>query len=160
MKCLHLNCKPDFAGRTETPTHFITPWRCPTPGCPKVFMRKTKKSRSSGLQKRSKIQKVSDKHRAWESQYQAQHRSDDPMQGARCPCCRGRVFRKEELERHHPYGRKRGWILIYVYICSSYHTWIHAHGREARALGWLQPEYEGRDRQSTENNIPKPWLNS
>lgn len=154
MKCLHLTRKPDPRGRKETETHFITPWCCQ--GCGDVKFRKTKKSRGKALQSKSKIKKVSDKHRAWESQYQQMHRADDPLQVAKCECCRGQVFHKNELERHHPYGRKRGWILVYVYICRKRHNWIHANGKEARRLGWLQPEYEGRERQSTENP-PQPW---
>lgn len=51
----------------------------------------------------------------------------------------------ENVERHHPFGRKGKRLLIFVYIDKWLHQEIHDKASWARVQGWLQPEFEGRD---------------
>jgi hypothetical protein len=47
-------------------------------------------------------------------------------------------------ERHHPAGRAKFRILCYFYVTPDLHKWIHGNGKEARRIGALLPEFEGR----------------
>lgn len=66
----------------------------------------------------------------------------------------GSLTTKHCLERHHPFGRKGKYLLIYCYIHSSTHEKIHCESTWAREAGWLQGPYEGR---AIDPDAPKPW---
>lgn len=42
------------------------------------------------------------------------------------------------LEPHHTQGRINENILIFKLICPVCHRYLHDHGKEARATGWLK----------------------
>ena len=67
----------------------------------------------------------------------------------------GVVKPKSQLDPHHPKGRCGENILYYFWIVKSYHDWIHANGKEARSLGFLAPEFDGR---ISNSKTPNPWL--
>ncbi len=58
------------------------------------------------------------------------------------------------MESHHVFGRLGNRMLAYLFITPELHKWIHANGREARRLGWLQGPYDGRP---LDPNAPRPW---
>jgi hypothetical protein len=55
-------------------------------------------------------------------------------------------------ERHHPAGRSKYRILCYRFVTPETHEWIHANGREARRIGALLPEFEGRESKEWQND--------
>ncbi len=56
------------------------------------------------------------------------------------------------MECHHPFGRLGERILAFVWVCGPCHQMIHDEGQQARAMGWLQPEFDGRS-----GPAPRPW---
>jgi hypothetical protein len=59
---------------------------------------------------------------------------------------------RDGCERHHPAGRAKFHILCYRFVTPEVHEWIHANGSEARRIGSLLPEFEGRESQSWQND--------
>ncbi len=48
------------------------------------------------------------------------------------------VNMEPNLEPHHTQGRINENILVFKLVCPICHRWIHDHGKEARATGWLK----------------------
>lgn len=52
----------------------------------------------------------------------------------------GKVTRERTTDIHHSAGRSGKWLndeRFWIATSRSGHQWIHEHGREARAKGWL-----------------------
>lgn len=107
--------------------------------------------RKSALKKGKRLAAYSPKKKAWKKRYEESLAKDSPLQR---DASTGVPSFKERLEPHHPYGRKGKYMLIYCYINSSFHRWIHDHGTEARMRGWLQPKFDERP---LDPNVPLPW---
>lgn len=108
------------------------------------------KKGSRGLRK-TRLKPRSTKAASWTRRYIAQHRSDHATQR---DALDGELRDKDSMDRHHPFGRKKHYILIYCYLTPACHEWIHAHGTLAREQGWLQPPYESRP---YDPDWTRPW---
>lgn len=114
----------------------------------------------SSLQTKTRIKPFSKKQRkklqAYAASESAQN-TDEPA-CAMCGC-------KENLTKHHPYGRSgltelgEECITVWIWLCASFgnrcHDVVHENPNESIELGWLQPEYRG---QKPNGPRKKPWL--
>lgn len=112
--------------------------------------RKTPLKRKTALKKGKRLAPQSPAKKRWLKLYQESVANDPILQR---DAFSGKVVLKERLEIHHPFGRKNKYLLIYCYIDPSQHRWIHDHGGDARAQGWLQGPYEGKPL----DDRPRPW---
>lgn len=53
-----------------------------------------------------------------------------------CPRC-GLSLPKDQLERHHPAGRRKAAFLFTVQTCSPCHRWTHQNPKDAEDIGLL-----------------------
>ena len=60
---------------------------------------------------------------------------------ARCDKCKRHST--NNLQPHHPNGRKGKHLFEVSAICEPCHSWIHDHSTAAYYLGWLTPAYRG-----------------
>ncbi len=105
----------------------------------------------SPMKRKKALNKVSAKKRRWMDQYVVQKIRGAEWQ--KCPHCVGYAH-KSMMEPHHPFGRVKERLLIYVWICKGLHQWIHDNGKVARELGWIQPQFDGR---KADPSLPRPW---
>jgi hypothetical protein len=119
-----------------------TPLRSKEPG-----LKRSPLLRKTGLPypaRKTKLKPMSQKKIAWKRQYAEEKKLDTFPRPCRCPDCKGRKWERPQMDPHHPMGQAGAHILIYVWVCRPFHTWIHDHGQRARELGYLQPEFDGR----------------
>ena len=113
-----------------------------------------KKKKTAKPLKQTRIRQASKSKEKLLAEYRAAKDAAAKIGG--CANCK-KAFLRGDLDAHHTHGRAGRNILIFVFICRSLHTKIHANAKLAREAGWLQPEYDGR--QSTEAS-PKPWADA
>jgi hypothetical protein len=105
--------------------------------------------RNYSSMKRTPIRKVSKEKMAWIAKYARAKKllPEYPV----CAKCR-LVRRIDGMQFHHPFGRIGERIMAFLVLCPFCHEMIHDEGAQARALGWLQPEFDGRS-----GPAPRPW---
>lgn len=153
--------------------------KCSRPGCNYDRKQKVKTdSQTEGwmnilrpqaiISRKARLRPIAPKKQEWTRQYNAIHEKVPYL--IRCAGCH-RPSYKDELDRHHPWGRRGARILDYLYICRScvhlggfvgfcgLHDKIHSLPDWAYEIGWLQPEYRKHKSQLTEEdaNHPIPW---
>lgn len=101
--------------------------------------------------KKSPLKKKSKNKAYWERLYKKQWMSDPESV---MDAYTGMYMPKARMQRHHPARRFGQNILIYCYITPEFHTWVEAHSKESRKLGWLRSEWQGYVKDSSQ---PRPW---
>lgn len=108
--------------------------------------------------KRTRLRPYSPEKNAWNHKYVKAKKAFPSA--VHCACCH-HLFHKDVLEPHHPFGRIKERILAFVWLCQPCHRIIHDEGKQARSLGWLQPQFDGREgetrrmwKQECEQNWP------
>lgn len=98
--------------------------------------------RSSPLKRRTALKPMSKSKELWVRRYRDLKKAtiSDSMQ---CAICKRR-FGPEMMEPHHPAGRVGSRILVFRWLCKRDHQWTHDHGKEARELGIILPQFDGR----------------
>ena len=86
--------------------------------------------------KRRRLPPVSESRKALSVAYRACYEAIPAC--CQCPRC-GLSLPKNQLERHHPAGRRKAAFLFTVQTCSPCHQWTHAHPKDAEAVGLLWP---------------------
>ena len=86
--------------------------------------------------KRRRLPPVSESRKALSVAYRAGYEAIPAC--CQCPRC-GLSLPKNQLERHHPAGRRKAAFLFTVQTCSPCHQWTHAHPKDAEAVGLLWP---------------------
>lgn len=114
--------------------------------------RRTPLKRGDKPLKKTRLKPQSDTKAAFAKLYAQKKKDAHPFQY--CAMCH-QGSHKDTLEPHHHSGRIGYRILEFVWMCKACHDWVHANGTMARAMGWLQPAFDGRPDDGT---CPKPWL--
>ncbi len=105
--------------------------------------------RGGFIQRKTPLRPVSCERTRWNSKYtRAKAHAPAFPSCARCGASRLR----DHMEPHHPFGRLGERILAFVWVCGHCHDAIHDEGQQSRALGFLQPEFDGRT-----GEVPRPW---
>jgi len=123
-------------------THSFIDLRC---DCGKRKTKKAKlpKKKASTPMKKTRLKPQSDSKQAYAKVYAAMKKAyPEPIRCA-VPECR-KILHRDQVSWHHPRGRIKARLLCFVPLCLAHHEFCHDHGREARMLGWIQPEFDGR----------------
>lgn len=120
-------------------------------------MRRSPLRRTVGLKrgtkglKKSRLSPMSNKKKSFYAEYAK--RRDAAPDWVRCAFT-GQIVHKFQCDPHHPFGRHGIFILLFFWVLKIWHNQFHAMATQSRALGWLQPPFEGKpyDPQSR-----RPW---
>jgi len=90
--------------------------------------------RDKASRRRRKLPQVSESRKTLSVAYRACYEAIPAC--CQCPRC-GLSLPKDQLERHHPAGRRKAAFLFTVQTCSPCHRWTHQNPKDAEAIGLL-----------------------